>query len=527
MVWTFFSYKVLHAMLLLGSLIAYERYAAENGPRWAALSLALLLVSYLFLVASLPAGLVMAAGLILLRPEMGAGRKAGFLLGVAATWALYAAMHIPCRSYALGALHMDDATPGFIASWVSGWPKMFLVGSRWALLGVGLGNSGLGLKLMDLPYHLYTVPRVDSVLRWAAVVSLWSGLAALSGRPAADRRLAFAAALAAAVSGVMLLGRFDDGRLYPGLGVPYLQGMSAYHYLPSLFLAAMLGRWIEAGLRAGEGGGRARALASLLVCILALYAQTLRGVTTEYVRIQEPTLRLVERVRAILAKDPGARVYVDHHLPQAPLNNSQFTDEIHTFHAFSLMFGERIMPVRSLATVIARASGEAPASRETAAQDARSLLQQAALFDWHGEHADAERYKRLAADLTPAGVTAAEELQKGISLHQQGRLDEAIARTLAAVALDPKLAQARFNLGVYFSEKGLLDEAIAHTRAALALDPGSVGAHFNLGYFLHTRGRLDEAEREYREALRLDPNAANARLNLGILLRSQGRAGLD
>jgi tetratricopeptide (TPR) repeat protein len=303
--------------------------------------------------------------------------------------------------------------------------------------------------------------------------------------------------------------------------------MSAYHYLPSLVLAAMLGRWIEAGLRAGEGGGRARALASLLVCILALYAQTLRGVTTEYVRIQEPTLRLVERVRAILAKDPGARVYVDHHLPQAPLNNSQFTDEIHTFHAFSLMFGERIMPVRSLATVIARASGEAPASRETAAQDARSLLQQAALFDWHGEHADAERYKRLAADLTPAGVTAAEELQKGISLHQQGRLDEAIARTLAAAALDPKLAQARFNLGVYFSEKGLLDEAIAHTRAALALDPGSVGAHFNLGYFLHTRGRLDEAEREYREALRLDPNAANARLNLGILLRSQGRAGLD
>jgi tetratricopeptide (TPR) repeat protein len=83
-------------------------------------------------------------------------------------------------------------------------------------------------------------------------------------------------------------------------------------------------------------------------------------------------------------------------------------------------------------------------------------------------------------------------------------------------------ALERFEQGALSAEAGRPVEAIEHLEAALALDPGLGPAHYNLGVVLERLGRTEEAAREYRSAVALDPGDAEARNNLGLLLLEQG-----
>ena len=113
----------------------------------------------------------------------------------------------------------------------------------------------------------------------------------------------------------------------------------------------------------------------------------------------------------------------------------------------------------------------------------------------------------------------------GIALHDQGKLDEAIAEYREAIRLKPDYAEAHYNLGIALSDQGKLDEAIAEYREAIRLKPDSADAHNNLGIALQDQGKLDEAIAEYREAIRLKPDYAEAHNNLGIALQRPGEAG--
>jgi tetratricopeptide (TPR) repeat protein len=108
-------------------------------------------------------------------------------------------------------------------------------------------------------------------------------------------------------------------------------------------------------------------------------------------------------------------------------------------------------------------------------------------------------------------------------LHDQGRLDEAIAEYREALRIKKDYREAHNNLGVALNEKGRPDEAIAEFREALRLKKDSAAAHHNLGCALLKKGQFDEALAAFREALRLKKDFPEAHHYLGDILRGKGQ----
>jgi tetratricopeptide (TPR) repeat protein len=92
--------------------------------------------------------------------------------------------------------------------------------------------------------------------------------------------------------------------------------------------------------------------------------------------------------------------------------------------------------------------------------------------------------------------------------------DGAIACFKKAIALDPTLALAHYNLGNARRTKGEVDEAIACYHKAIALDPTLALAHNGLGVALQAKGEVDEAIACFQKAIALDPKYAQARAHL-------------
>jgi predicted O-linked N-acetylglucosamine transferase (SPINDLY family) len=121
------------------------------------------------------------------------------------------------------------------------------------------------------------------------------------------------------------------------------------------------------------------------------------------------------------------------------------------------------------------------------------------------------------------GDSAEVYFQRGLTLAQQGRYDEAAANYQHTLRLRPNAANAHNNLGTVFLSQGKLPEAIDSYRQALRCNPHSVDASSNLGMVLWKLGKLDEALAQYQHALRLDPDNAALRNNLGAALQELGQ----
>ena len=115
-----------------------------------------------------------------------------------------------------------------------------------------------------------------------------------------------------------------------------------------------------------------------------------------------------------------------------------------------------------------------------------------------------------------------ELINKGISLTNLGLVEEGIRNYRESIRLNPKNADAHYNLGNALAQKGLLKEAITSYREALRTDSDLNAAHFNLGIVLFNNGQIDEAIVEYREALRSNPDFDAAYVNLGVALYKKG-----
>jgi tetratricopeptide (TPR) repeat protein len=94
----------------------------------------------------------------------------------------------------------------------------------------------------------------------------------------------------------------------------------------------------------------------------------------------------------------------------------------------------------------------------------------------------------------------------GIVLAGMGRVDEAQAKYLDAIRLDPDNADAHYYLGSTLLMKGKTSEAIEHIREAIRVKPDNGNYRYGLGVVLSGTGKLDEAEKEFSEALRISPN---------------------
>jgi len=111
----------------------------------------------------------------------------------------------------------------------------------------------------------------------------------------------------------------------------------------------------------------------------------------------------------------------------------------------------------------------------------------------------------------------------GVSRHQRGHAEEALALVTRALTLAPDHADARNNLGNMLLQEGRLDEAVATYREVVATRSDYPGAHANLGVALRRKGDLQGAEQAFRQALALDPDHGAAYHNLGSILRDSER----
>ena len=111
----------------------------------------------------------------------------------------------------------------------------------------------------------------------------------------------------------------------------------------------------------------------------------------------------------------------------------------------------------------------------------------------------------------------------GIALQEQGKLEEAIEAYNKALAIKPDYAEAYYNMGIALKEQGKLEEAIEAYNKALAIKPDYAEAYNNMGNALKEQGKLEEAIEAYNKALAIKPDYAEAYNNMGVALQEQGK----
>jgi Flp pilus assembly protein TadD len=92
-----------------------------------------------------------------------------------------------------------------------------------------------------------------------------------------------------------------------------------------------------------------------------------------------------------------------------------------------------------------------------------------------------------------------------------------------AVQVAPSSTLAHNRLGAALLAGGELDPAAVHLNKARDLDPKYAEAHYNLGRLHFRRKAPDQSLAAFTEAGRLDPNHALARYNRALVLRRMGR----
>ncbi len=111
-----------------------------------------------------------------------------------------------------------------------------------------------------------------------------------------------------------------------------------------------------------------------------------------------------------------------------------------------------------------------------------------------------------------------EQLENGLALHQQGKLDEASAIYQEVLDADPGNADALHFIGLVAQQRGDLLTAVENIEAAIAAEPDRPTFHFNLGVTFTALGKLAAAAAAYDKASQLKPDWLDAWVNLGSTL---------
>jgi tetratricopeptide (TPR) repeat protein len=142
-------------------------------------------------------------------------------------------------------------------------------------------------------------------------------------------------------------------------------------------------------------------------------------------------------------------------------------------------------------------------------KDTKALDFLGKMYDISPQYAN-EVTARLAGFVKTYPDNAAANFYYGLSLRKRnlgggetGRQDA--GRYLKrAVELNPKWADARFELGLYYEDARRTDDAVSQYEAAITLDPSNAKTHYRLANLYRETGRTDLAASELRkfEALR-------------------------
>jgi len=118
---------------------------------------------------------------------------------------------------------------------------------------------------------------------------------------------------------------------------------------------------------------------------------------------------------------------------------------------------------------------------------------------------------------------AADHLEEGRTLLNNGNLNEAIEELSTAASMDPGLADARNLLGVAYDRKGLPELARRAFEEALKLDGANAQILNNLGYVLYKNGDYRGAADRLKKAVKLAPDDARILNNLGLAQSQLGK----
>ena len=114
------------------------------------------------------------------------------------------------------------------------------------------------------------------------------------------------------------------------------------------------------------------------------------------------------------------------------------------------------------------------------------------------------------------------QLNYGKAVHEQGRVDEALAHYKSAIELKPNHAEAHRQLALAYKDTRDLSSAAAHYEKSLELDPKNARAESNYAGVLLAQGKYGEARRRYEHSLALDPTLFLSHKKLGDLLLQSG-----
>jgi tetratricopeptide (TPR) repeat protein len=129
----------------------------------------------------------------------------------------------------------------------------------------------------------------------------------------------------------------------------------------------------------------------------------------------------------------------------------------------------------------------------------------------------------LLNEVRALNLSATSQVQIGIDLERQGRLEESVMAHEKALQIDSQMVQAHINLVELYGRLGQFDKAEEHYRAAARLEPGAVESYYNYGVLLLAAQKFEQAENAFRRAIEIDPFHAAAHNNMGYLLERRGQ----
>ena len=154
-------------------------------------------------------------------------------------------------------------------------------------------------------------------------------------------------------------------------------------------------------------------------------------------------------------------------------------------------------------------------------KDPRPRYLAAVAWEKKGDLPKAEKGFRDALALDPKLADVRGEL--GALLQDLGRSDEAVVELKKAVQLQPDLGDAWFNLGQAELKRRHCEQAeVAFGRAA-ALKAGDPDPLIQRTVALRECKKIDEAVKTARQAVKGAPSSAPAQVNLGLALEAQGK----
>jgi Flp pilus assembly protein TadD len=128
----------------------------------------------------------------------------------------------------------------------------------------------------------------------------------------------------------------------------------------------------------------------------------------------------------------------------------------------------------------------------------------------------ADTSNETTTEATTAEMAAQKLFEEAVELHDQGRLDGAIEKLVAATVLQTDFAEAHNMLGVCYDEKSQYESAQDQYKKALKIEPNNARFLNNAGYSYYLAGDYGNSIKHYNRGLKITPNDRRMHNNVGL-----------